>query len=115
MGTKGGEIACGADFYVLPEGCIANILSLTTPPDACRLSLVCSIFRSAAESDHVWERFLPADYQAVVALSDGFSPAVIGSKKKLYLHHCDAPLLIDGGRKVNSYCAHPPPFILSLG
>ncbi|KAK9291348.1 hypothetical protein L1049_019294 [Liquidambar formosana] len=99
MGTKGGEIACGADFYVLPEGCIANILSLTTPPDACRLSLVSPIFRSAAESDDVWERFLPADYQAIVARSDGFSPAVIGSKKKLYLHHCDAPLLIDGGRK----------------
>ncbi|KAF8394160.1 hypothetical protein HHK36_020366 [Tetracentron sinense] len=47
------------DFNVLPEGCISNILSLTSPGDACRSSLVSSIFRWASESDIVWEKFLP--------------------------------------------------------
>ncbi|KAK9292576.1 hypothetical protein L1049_020550 [Liquidambar formosana] len=99
MGTNARKIASGADFYILPEGCIANMLRLTSPPDASRLSLVSSIFRSAAESDDVWERFLPADYQTVIARSDGFSPAAFASKKKLYFHHCNTPLLIDGGMK----------------
>ncbi|XP_062084245.1 putative F-box protein PP2-B8 [Humulus lupulus] len=40
-----------ADF---PEGCIADIISFTTPRDACRLCSVSTTFRSAAESDTVW-------------------------------------------------------------
>ncbi|KAJ4957167.1 hypothetical protein NE237_013950 [Protea cynaroides] len=49
------------DLNVLPEGCISNILSLTSPSDACRSSVVSSVFRSAADSNSVWERFLPSD------------------------------------------------------
>ncbi|KAL2469190.1 F-box protein PP2-B10 [Forsythia ovata] len=45
-----------SNFQVLPEGFIADALSLTSPKDACRLSSVTSTFRSAAEYDTVWER-----------------------------------------------------------
>lgn len=34
-------------FSLLPEGCIANTISLTPPRDACRLSPVASNVRSA--------------------------------------------------------------------
>ncbi|PON76584.1 Phloem protein [Parasponia andersonii] len=83
-------------FYVLPEGCIANIVSLTSPRDACRLCLVSSVFRSAAESDTVWERFLPPQCLSVLDLrSRGPRP----SKKDLYFSLCNQPLLIDEGKK----------------
>ncbi|KAM3359689.1 F-box protein PP2-B10 [Capsicum galapagoense] len=84
----------------LPEGCIANALSLTSPKDACRLSLVASTFRSAAESDAVWERFLPPDYYDIISWSIGGPDTLhFRSKKDLYLHLCDHPILIDAGTK----------------
>ncbi|XP_016508950.1 putative F-box protein PP2-B12 [Nicotiana tabacum] len=90
----------GVDIYHLPEGCIANILSLTCPRDASRLSLVASIFRSAAESDAVWDRFLPPDYRDIISRSsDGPDSIMFGSKKELYLYLCDYPFLIEGGTK----------------
>lgn len=94
-------------FNLLPEGCIANAVSLTSPRDACRLSLVASTFRWAAESDAVWERFLPSDYQDIIARSvnrdDESSsqlPPAFARKKELYFHLSDHPLIIDGGTKV---------------
>lgn len=91
----------GVDIYHLPEGCIANVLSLTCPRDASRLSLVASVFRSAAESDAVWDRFLPPDYRDIISRSsNGQDSIVFGSKKELYLYLCDYPFLIEGGTKV---------------
>ncbi|KAI3934422.1 hypothetical protein MKW98_002929 [Papaver atlanticum] len=83
----------------LPEGCISDILSLTTPADACRSCLVSTLFKSVADSDVVWEKFLPADYQDII--SRAFYPflSVASSKKELYYRLCDYPLLIDGGLK----------------
>ncbi|KAI3735753.1 hypothetical protein L6452_15265 [Arctium lappa] len=88
-------------FGSLPEGFIANALSLTSPRDACRLSMVCSVFRSAAEWDAVWETFLPSDYQKIVAaaVEDGGDSLTFSSKKQLFLRLCDRPLIIDGGNK----------------
>ncbi|KAK9160501.1 hypothetical protein Syun_006842 [Stephania yunnanensis] len=85
------------DLQVLPEGCISNVISLTSPRDACRLSLISTIFKRAGESDAVWERFLPSDYQAIISRST--SPVVPPdlSKKDLYFFLCDNPILIDGG------------------
>ncbi|KAJ8616107.1 hypothetical protein MRB53_035479 [Persea americana] len=83
-------------FSSLPEGCISHIISFTSPRDACRSSAVCSIFRSASESDMVWERFLPPDYPDVLAGS--VSPPVrFSSKKELFFRLCD-PVLIDDNR-----------------
>lgn len=47
---------------VLPQELIEDIVSRTSPVDVCgSLSIVSRKFCSAAKSDHVWERFLPAD------------------------------------------------------
>lgn len=93
----------GSGFNMLPEGCVSTILSLTSPPDACKLSLVSPMFRAAAESDVVWERLLPAGYQEI--LRTLVNPLVFSSRKELFLGLCH-PNLIDGGRKVG----FTPPF-----
>ncbi|XP_044481128.1 F-box protein SKIP3-like [Mangifera indica] len=106
---------------LLPEGCIADIISRTTPRDACRLALVSKIFRSAAKSDVVWERFLPPDYQTIISKSSPWPPyplhclpstsslldlacmfplLSLPSKKSLFLSLCDQPIFIDDGKNV---------------
>lgn len=80
----------------LPEGCISDILSLTSPRDACTASAVSLGFKSAADSDAVWQRFLPPDYQEIIARS--VSPVVYDTKKQLYFSLCDSPILLDGGK-----------------
>lgn len=107
MAVESGQSSAGSgdggDIYQLPEGCIANVLSLTSPRDASRLSVVATIFRSAAESDAVWDRFLPPDYSDIIyRSSDGAELVNVRSKKELYLYLCDHPLFIDGGTKVLS-------------
>ncbi|KAJ4968494.1 hypothetical protein NE237_015195 [Protea cynaroides] len=86
-------------LYLLPEDCISKIISLTSPRDACRSSVVSSVFRSVVDSDAVWERFLPSDYQQILSLSVSPFPLVFSSKKELYLHLCNNPVLIDKGTK----------------
>ncbi|KAJ4967653.1 hypothetical protein NE237_014354 [Protea cynaroides] len=84
---------------VLPEDCISKIISFTSPRDACKASVVSTVFRSAADFDLVWERFLPTDYRQILSSSVSPFPFVFSSKKKLYLHLCDNPVLIDNGTK----------------
>ncbi|KAL6132450.1 hypothetical protein ACLB2K_064693 [Fragaria x ananassa] len=74
------------DLQELPEGCIAHIISLTTPRDACRLSLLSKLFRSAADSDAVWDKFLPPETRTM-------SPEELGvfaarTKKEVFLALC---------------------------
>ncbi|XP_055814814.1 putative F-box protein PP2-B12 [Solanum dulcamara] len=83
---------------MLPEDCFAKILALTSPLDVCRISLVSKSFQSAAESDSIWERFLPSDYQSIMSASLTPFPD-FPSKKNLYMYLCHHPLLIDAGRK----------------
>ncbi|KAK6243004.1 hypothetical protein QUC31_009413 [Theobroma cacao] len=83
----------------LPQDCFAQILSLASPIDACRISVLSSTIRVAADSDNVWEKFLPSDYQDI--LSRLLHPLVYSSKKKLFLRLCN-PHLIDGGHKTFS-------------
>lgn len=87
------------DFNMLPGDCVSSICSLTSPEDASRLSLVSSSFRSAAESDMVWERFLPSDYRDILARA--IIPLKFSSKKELFFQLCDS-IVLDGGRKVSS-------------
>nr|GME12882.1 F-box protein PP2-B10-like [Ipomoea batatas] len=94
------ENVTGADIFALPEICIANTLSLTTPKDACRLSLVASNFRSAAQFEAVWERFLPPDYRDLISRAANTGDLLaFTSKKDLYFHLCDHPIIIDCGTK----------------
>ncbi|KAF5961867.1 hypothetical protein HYC85_003076 [Camellia sinensis] len=76
---------------------LSTILSNTSPLDACRSLLVSSSFRSAANSNIVWERFLPSDYEDIVSRS--VTPLKFSSKKGIFVCLCD-PILIDGGNKL---------------
>ncbi|CAA0815572.1 F-box protein [Striga hermonthica] len=90
------------DIAALPEGCIAKVLSLTSPKDACRLSAVASTFDSASRSDVVWDRFLPSDYRELMAGAVDDPDARLSqfrSLKDLYMYLSDHPIIIDGGRK----------------
>ncbi|TXG48615.1 hypothetical protein EZV62_024490 [Acer yangbiense] len=87
----------------LPEGCIATVISFASPRDACRFSCVNSVFKSAAESDAVWDRFLPPDYRSLISDSDFCSSSSLPSlgfpsKKDLFLSLCHNPILIDEGK-----------------
>ncbi|GMN62512.1 hypothetical protein TIFTF001_031596 [Ficus carica] len=81
----------------LPEECISHIISFTTPRDTCRSSLVSPLFRSASDSDVVWKKFLPSDYRDVVVYQ---SSTTLNSmtKKALYFHLCDNPIIIGDGK-----------------
>ncbi|KAI3935355.1 hypothetical protein MKW98_027175 [Papaver atlanticum] len=83
----------------LPEGCISDVLSLTSPADVCRSSLLSNLIKSAADSDVIWEKFLPADYQDIISRAFYPVPSAALSKKELYYRLCGNPLLIDGGLK----------------
>lgn len=85
----------------LPEGCIAAILSHTTPVDAGRFSVVSKSFHSAADSDTVWNRFLTSHPQGITAIiSNSPSHANAPTKKALYLALSDRHIIIDNGKKV---------------
>ena len=88
----------GVDMSVLPEGCISKIVSRTSPKDACRACVVSPKFRNIVESDVVWVRFLPSDYESVIARSSDSLNCT--SKKELYLYLSRNPILIDDSKKV---------------
>ncbi|KAL0797537.1 hypothetical protein Bca101_052711 [Brassica carinata] len=84
-------------MMMLPEACVANILSFTTPADTFSSASVSSVFQLAGDSDFVWEKFLPSGYSHVISTSThrlNFS-----SKKELYRCLCES-VLIDNGRKI---------------
>ncbi|KAF9611186.1 hypothetical protein IFM89_027500 [Coptis chinensis] len=89
-----------ADFYALPEGCVTNILSLTSPLDVSVLSLVSSMVKSAADSDVIWEKFLPSNYREIVSTSvSNLNLNDFRTKKELYFRLCDHPIILEGGTK----------------
>ncbi|KAI7732031.1 hypothetical protein M8C21_009692 [Ambrosia artemisiifolia] len=79
----------------LPEGCVTDILSITSPRDACRAASISKAFNSAADSDSVWEKFLPPDYRELIARA--VSPVVFESKKQLYHLLSESYVLLDNG------------------
>lgn len=83
-----------AAIYRLPEECVAYAISMTSPDDACRSSAVSPAFRAAANSDAVWDRFLPPDLAAILARAD--EPLDCSSKKDLFSRLCNRPVLLDG-------------------
>ncbi|KAJ0092000.1 hypothetical protein Patl1_25949 [Pistacia atlantica] len=83
---------------VFPEECISETISFTCARDASRFSVVSIVFKSAADSDAVWEKFLPSDYREII--SGSASPLLLTtnlSKKDLYLHLCHNPIIINNG------------------
>ncbi|XP_065847698.1 F-box protein At2g02240-like [Euphorbia lathyris] len=96
----GGENGGGRNILDLAEDIVANIFSSTSPRDSCRLSTVSSKFRDLLQSDAVWNRFLPSEFQSIISKSSD-SPLLnrCCSKKQLYLSLCDNPIVIEDGRK----------------
>ncbi|KAM1454186.1 hypothetical protein FF1_003690 [Malus domestica] len=95
------------DLPALPEGCIATIVSLTTPRDAGTMSLVSRSFRSAAGCDPVWDKFFPPDIDTVLSSSSlsmsvqqlhVSSSSASLTKKEQYLALRDNPVLIEQGK-----------------
>ncbi|XP_022723097.1 putative F-box protein PP2-B12 isoform X2 [Durio zibethinus] len=81
---------------LLPEECMCLIISLTSPRDACRSALVSPALRPVADSDDVWERFLPCDYQEIISRYSSTS-LLSWAKKRLYFHLSFHPILIENG------------------
>lgn len=88
----------GVEIGRLPEECVVLALSFTSPRDSCRSAAVSAALRKAADSDAVWRRFLPSDYEAIV--SRAVDLPAFSSLKELYFLLCDS-ILVDEGRKVN--------------
>ncbi|KAJ4838786.1 hypothetical protein Tsubulata_041506 [Turnera subulata] len=86
---------------VLPEECLSLIVSLTSPRDACRSSLVSHSFRLAADSDAVWDRFLPSDWLQNISDSDSDLSSVQElsslSSKQIFLRLCGNGVLLNNG------------------
>ncbi|KAF7149896.1 hypothetical protein RHSIM_Rhsim02G0054800 [Rhododendron simsii] len=81
----------GMDFTsALPEGIVSDILYLTSPRDACRSSAISKGFKSVADSDAVWDRFLPSDHAAILWRS--VSPVPSSTKKQLYSRLADCKI-----------------------
>lgn len=97
----------------LPENCKAIVISFTSPQDACRLSSVSRNFKSAAESDPVWGKFLPPETATI--LSQSSAPELANrSKKEIYCTLCHNPVLIHRGRMVNSLHPLSPDLLLTI-
>ncbi|XP_022760856.1 F-box protein PP2-B10-like [Durio zibethinus] len=82
---------------VLLDDCMSLIISFMSPQDACRMALVSQAFRSVADSDAVWETFLPVDYEEVISKSSSPSLLSLAKKKDLYFSLCYHSILIDNG------------------
>lgn len=93
----GGEISVSdwSPFDTLTEDCISNIVSFTSPRDACVFAAVSKTFESAVKSDIIWEKFLPSEYLSMIPPSLASS-----SKMKIYFYLCNDPVLIEDGKKV---------------
>jgi len=89
-------------FEELPEGCIAAILSRTTPADVGRFSVVSKTFRSAADSDAVWNHFFRSDPQFIDFIISHSPPSIANAptKKALFLTLSERPIIMDNAQKV---------------
>ncbi|KAK9747919.1 hypothetical protein RND81_02G023200 [Saponaria officinalis] len=89
----------------LPEDCLAQILSMTSPIDVVGSSaLVSKLFLSVSNSDIVWAGFLPADCEDIVSRSSGsIPPNIFGSKKDIFVYLCRFPMLLENNTEVLDY------------
>lgn len=56
-----------ASISVLPEDCLTEILSVTSPRDTCRAATISKEFNSTYGSNSVWDWFLLLDYSDIIA------------------------------------------------
>ncbi|CAL5033480.1 unnamed protein product [Urochloa decumbens] len=91
----------GTQVGDLPEVCLALAIALTSPRDASRCAAVSPSFQAAADSDHVWRRFLPDDLVMHLQSPPHARKRKIKTKDA-YLDLCDAAgaVTVGGGAKV---------------
>lgn len=94
---RGKDVCVPEPHMNLPESCISTILSFTTPRDVSRLAAISKLFRSAADSDCVWNKFIPP--QCYEILPRAVMHIQFNSKRELYFRLCHT-ILIDSGIKV---------------
>ncbi|XP_010502234.1 PREDICTED: F-box protein PP2-B1-like [Camelina sativa] len=93
--SRSEEIAVTTRFDTLPEDCISMVISHTSPRDACVVASVSKTVKSAAQSDLVWEVFLPTEHSSLVVPRS----ANHLSKKEIFLSLADDSVLIEDGKK----------------
>jgi hypothetical protein len=91
--------AQSCDIERLPEDLLTAVISLTSPPDACRAAAVSRTFRAAADSDVVWSSLLPRD---LPEFADGELACATPSKKALFQRLSDQPALLPCRRVVRT-------------
>nr|GMD74468.1 F-box protein PP2-B10-like [Ipomoea batatas]GMD74469.1 F-box protein PP2-B10-like [Ipomoea batatas] len=65
----------------LPEDCISEIVSFTSPVDAAVFSVISKRFKASSESDVVWIKFLPYDIEDYISRSSSYIPSFSLDKK----------------------------------
>ena len=78
---------------ILPRECICKIISLTSPKDACRSCAVSRWLRELADSDEVWEGFLPSDCRHLISKSASPNLSSLPAKQ-LFCHLSHHPILL---------------------
>lgn len=86
-----------ACLWRLPEDCVSRILSVTSPADACTMLAVSREFRRPADSNLVWNQFLPADSHQILISSS--TPSLKFSSTKELFFLLSNSILVDGGSK----------------
>jgi hypothetical protein len=94
--------ATGSDIGRLPEELLAQIISSTSPADACRAAAVSRAFLAAADSDAVWSRFLPRDLPQFVDAAER-SLVALPSYKARFMRLSDDPALLLGRVTVRTF------------
>ncbi|RWR97349.1 putative F-box protein PP2-B12 [Cinnamomum micranthum f. kanehirae] len=95
-GNREGEEEEDDLFSRLPEGCISNILSFTSPRDSCSLSAVSRLFHSASKCEHIWDRFVRSGCSGFLPLEEKLQQVSFSSKKDLFFLLCDPTIINDG-------------------
>ncbi|CAH9080217.1 unnamed protein product [Cuscuta europaea] len=89
------------NFAKLPEECISEILSFTSPADVSTFSIITKRFKSASDSDIAWSKFVPSDIDDIISKSSiPLQFELPPTKKLLFLSLCDNPIVLDAGKKM---------------
>ncbi|CAH9080220.1 unnamed protein product [Cuscuta europaea] len=89
------------NFAKLPEECISEILSFTSPADVSAFSIISKRFKSASDSDNAWSKFVPSDIDDIISKSSiPLHFELPPTKKLLFLSLCDNPIVLEAGKKI---------------
>jgi hypothetical protein len=86
----------------LPLACLYCVSTFLSPRDVAQAECVSRACREMFGCDAVWERFLPAAYEDVLASATQFPPDLL-SKKAVFLHLSRGVLLHDGTQVTESF------------